>query len=99
MMNKLVLGLAAVALATSVTTVAVADDLGDGKTNRGAHFQKVDTNGDGMWSKSEFIAAHEMKFAKLDANDDGSISKDELKAKRAEMREKRKARKEARLNN
>ena len=34
---------------------------------------KADTNGDGMVTKSEMLAAAATKFAKLDANSDGSV--------------------------
>ncbi|TGX55908.1 EF-hand domain-containing protein [Sphingomonas gei] len=40
----------------------------------------TDTNGDGVVTKSEFLADVDARFAKLDANKDGKISADERPA-------------------
>lgn len=55
----------------------VAD--GHGKHNK---MKKMDTDGDGVVSKDEFMAHAEMKFGKKDKNGDGVISADEMKRKK-----------------
>jgi len=69
---------------------------------KGEHgwFKKVDTNGDGVITKDEALAAAnarvEKEFATFDTNQDGQITQDEIKAvhaaKRAEMEAKFEAR-------
>ena len=55
-------------------------------------FEKIDTNGDGLLSKSEMLDAHreriEKIFIKFDKNNDGNLSRDELTAVKKEMRKK-----------
>ena len=55
-------------------------------------FEKIDTNSDGLLSKSEMLDAHreriEKIFLKFDINDDGNLSRDELSAFKKEMRKK-----------
>ena len=68
----------------------------EGGDHKGGMMQKVDTNGDGVISKAEFMAKHEEMFAKMDANKDGNLSADEMKAAREYMKEKWEARKEKR---
>lgn len=46
---------------------------------KGKMMERVDTNGDGMVSKSEYMAKNKMKFNKMDANGDGKLSKMEMK--------------------
>lgn len=55
---------------------------------KGGMMQKIDTDGDGKVSKSEFISAHEEKFSKIDANSDGFLEREEMKAAKQEMRAK-----------
>ena len=58
------------------------------------HHMKVDADGDGMVSKSEFMDKHEMKFDQMDANNDGMLSKEEMKEARGKMKDKMKDRRE-----
>jgi len=44
--------------------------------------RRLDTNGDGMVSRNEFLAAARQRFAKLDTNGDGFISADEIGQRR-----------------
>ncbi len=44
----------------------------------GGMMMRADTNGDGMISRAEFIAASDQRFARLDKNGDGFITADEL---------------------
>lgn len=52
-------------------------------------FAKADTNGDGMVSRAEFLAAAGTEFDKMDANHDGQLTEQEMvsfaKARRAKM--------------
>ncbi|HEY8964503.1 MAG TPA: hypothetical protein VIN59_08600 [Alphaproteobacteria bacterium] len=60
----------------------------------------ADTNGDGILSKAEFMAAQEKRFAEIDKDGDGNITKEEHKAhresKKAEWQAKRKEMKDHR---
>ena len=91
-MNKFLVLTAAVLTFSALP--ALADNHGGGK--KGKMFEKHDTNGDGVISKSEFLSHAEERFAKMDANGDGEVTKDEGKAAREAMKEKRKERKEER---
>jgi len=77
-------------------TAAMADNHKDGH-HKGGMMQKVDTNGDGMVSKTEFMAKHEEMFAKMDANNDGNLTKEEMKSAREAMKEKWEEKKEKRM--
>ena len=58
-------------------------DLGGGlrremmKQKMQENLQQMDTNGDGVISKTEFMTQTESRFAKMDANGDGSIAQEE----------------------
>ena len=52
------------------------------------HFEKDDTNNDGVISEAEFEAANAERFDKMDANDDGALTMDEIKAHMKEKHEK-----------
>lgn len=94
MKKLLILGTAILAFQAAPV---LAESLDGGKGHKGKMFASKDANGDGVISKSEFLANAEEKFAKIDANGDGSISKEEArdakKMKREKMKEKRKERK------
>ena len=88
---KKLLTLSVAALAISAAP-ALADNHSDGK--KGGMFAKHDTNGDGVISKSEFLAHAEERFATMDADGNGEVSKDEAKAGKEKMRERVKERRE-----
>jgi Ca2+-binding EF-hand superfamily protein len=91
-MKKLFL-MAAVLGSVAMTSGAVlADNHGDHK--KGKMMERVDTDGDGMISKAEFMAKHESKFMEMDVNGDGSLSKDEMKDSRQDRKDKMKKYKE-----
>ena len=52
--------------------------------------EKIDTDGDGLISKLEMMAAHRLRinriFSSYDKNNDGKLSKDELKASKKGMK-------------
>jgi len=87
-MNKIFMTATLIGSIALGATVAMADN----------HMKKVDTDGDGMVSKTEFMAKHEEKFMKMDANSDGMLSKDEMKEARGAMKEKMKDRMEKRMD-
>lgn len=71
---------------------------GEGKKGHkgGKMFMHMDTDGDGVVSKAEFLAKSEERFAKMDADGDGKVTQEEAKAHRMEMKDKWKERKEKR---
>lgn len=94
-MNKYVLT-AAMALALGMTSGVAMAEHHEGGDHKGKMMERVDTDGDGMISKAEFMAKHEEKFAKMDANNDGQLSKEEMKEAREHMKEKWKEMKDKR---
>lgn len=50
---------------------------------------EIDTNGDGLVSKAEFMAHQEKRFAAMDADGDGSVSDAEHKASMEKWKSKR----------
>lgn len=103
-MKKLFLTCTAlVFLASPVYAEDIAGEAGAHEGRKGGMMQKIDTDGDGKVSKSEFIAVHEKKFSKIDADGDGYVGREEMKAhkqtmraKKSEMREKWKNKKQDR---
>lgn len=55
-------------------------------------FAKLDSDGDGVVSRDEFLAQHQSRFAKVDTDGDGIISDEE----KAAVKETRKAKREER---
>ena len=79
------------AVASFIGAQAYADDSADKAEHKkgghhGQYMKKVDTNGDGKISKSEFLAEKERHFAKMDANGDGFLERGEMKAAREKMK-------------
>lgn len=88
-MKKLTLAAASVlTLALAVPMVAQAG----GHKGGGKHFEKLDTNADGIVSRVEAETAALAVFTSVDADADGFVTQDELKAgheaRRAEMKAK-----------
>ena len=93
-MNKLFLMAALMGAMTLPATAAFAEHHeGDYK---GKKMEKVDTNGDGLVSKEEFLAKHEEMFNKMDADGNGSLTPEEMKEARGKMKERWKEMKEKR---
>ena len=61
---------------TSTTDLILASHHGDGK---GHKMKMMDTDGDGVISKDEFMSHKEQKFNKKDENGDGVLSEDEMR--------------------
>jgi hypothetical protein len=85
-MKKLFL-MAAVLGAFAITSNAVIAGHHEGGNHKGKMMERVDTNGDGMVSKAEFMAKHEAKFVKMDKDGDGSLSMDEMKKNMKKMKD------------
>ena len=89
-------GMAAIALALPLTAQAGPGKHGMGGKH-GAHFAKMDTDGDGNVTRGEAEAVLAGRFAEIDTNSDTFVSRDEMKAhheaKRAEMKANWEARK------
>lgn len=90
-MNKYVLS-AAMAVALGLASGAAIAGHHEGGKHEGPRGEKmmerIDTDGDGVISKAEFMAKHEEKFTQMDTNGDGSLSKDEMEAAHAKMKDK-----------
>jgi Ca2+-binding EF-hand superfamily protein len=57
------------------------DELAQGRHGHGGMgFMHADTNGDGVISKDEWLAASDKRFARLDTNGDGVLTEEEMKA-------------------
>jgi len=95
-MKKLFLAAIAVSALSIASGAVMADNHGDHGHKKGKMMEKIDTNADGMISKTEFMAKHEEKFAKMDVNGDGNLSKEEMKSAHGEMKDKMKERMEKR---
>lgn len=93
---KKLLTLTTVALAVSVTPVLADNHAGGGEGKHAGMFAKHDTNGDGVISKSEFLAHAEERFAKMDKDGNGEVSKDEARSAREAMHEKMKEKRQER---
>jgi Ca2+-binding EF-hand superfamily protein len=82
------------AVLTFQAAPVLADSYGGEGDKKGKLFETHDTNGDGVISKSEFLAHMEKKaeerFSKMDKDGDGSISKEEAKANKEARKEKMK---------
>ncbi len=94
-MNKVFLMAALMGGVAMSSTAVMADNHGEHK-HQGSAMQKVDTNGDGMISKDEFLSRHEEMFDNMDADGNGSLTPEEMREARGEMREKMKERMEKR---
>ncbi len=100
MKNTLILTLAVLALSTGY---AVAQEAQSEEKRPHKGMGKLDLNGDGVVSKSEFLAHAEERFSKIDKDGSGDISKDEgktahkaMRARKKEFMEKRKERQDNR---
>ena len=78
--------LACTALVLTVSPVMAEDNGNHYGHDKGGFMQKIDTDGDGKISKSEFVNSHEERFSKMDANGDGYIEREEMKAAKEKMR-------------
>ncbi len=91
-MKKLMIGSVAAAGAALIAASALAGE-GKGEGRWGGHFDRMDTNGDGVVTADEMSEKHAQFIEDADANGDGGVSKEEMQAfhqaKREEWRAKR----------
>lgn len=85
-MKTLFLSVAVLAL---TSTAAMAE-------HHEGHKKKMDKDGDGAISKSEYMDMQEKRFQMMDANGDGKIERAEFKKARENWKEKRKEMREKR---
>lgn len=85
--------LTALCLELALLSAAHAQDVSSGRL-----FKRIDTNGDGVISKDEILAARQRLFSRLDRNGDGVIDKDEIDTARDAIMDRAEAA-EARLGN
>lgn len=84
---KKFLTLSIAALAVSTAPALAEHHEKDGGQHHEKMFMKMDTDGDGIVSKSEFVNHAESRFEDMDGDADGKISADEAKAAKERMRE------------
>jgi len=78
-MKKLILPFLMAALMLPAATIACP---GGPDWKRGGHFEKMDSNGDGVISVEEHEAFAAARFAEMDANGDGKLTRDEIRQQR-----------------
>lgn len=79
-MRKIMVLMAVAVLTGAIPALA---DPGSGDGHKRLKLEMLDTDGNGMVSKDEFMVMHMKRFEKIDANADGNIAKDEIEAYRA----------------
>ena len=97
-MKSMMYTLAVLGMVGLTSTAVLADDHMDGD-HKAKMMERIDTNNDGMISKSEFMTKHEEKFTMMDTNKDGMLSMEEMEAAKKKMKEKWGDKKEKRMNN
>lgn len=79
----------ALALSSGAAMAQHHEDMGHDGPHKGAKmFEKMDTDGDGVITKAEFVTASEKRFEKMDTDGDGNITEDEVKAAGDKWKEK-----------
>ncbi len=86
-MKKIFL-LSAIALAVSTAPALAEHHEKDGQHGKDRIFIKMDTDGNGIVEKEEFMDHTEERFNDMDLNNDGEITKDEAEQAHEKMREK-----------
>ena len=81
-MKKCLVILSTVLFTMTLPHTTMAEEAGptckhEKKHKKGQFFQKMDLNGDGQVTETEFIKAAKLRFSKMDKNGDGVITKDE----------------------
>lgn len=84
------LALLTTALLTLTAGSVYAEDTGSVDGEKKGMQHRLDTDGDGVVSKAEFLAHAEERFSKIDQDGSGDISKGEGKAAHKKMRERKK---------
>lgn len=89
-MKKIALSALVASLLASAAAPALAagEENGQNQRHRKGKFERMDSDGDGVVTKDEFMAHSEKRFSKMDADGDGKITKEESDAARARMKEK-----------
>jgi hypothetical protein len=72
-MNKFTVFVAAAVICASTSAMAMDDKKMDMKMDKKMDMKMMDTNGDGMISKDEFMKYHEMMYDKMKKNKTGMV--------------------------
>jgi len=90
MMKRVILALLIAVLAIPVAAMACpGQGMGKGKGWGGAHFERMDTNNDGVVSAEEHAAAAASRFSKMDSNGDGKLTHEEMQQHWQQMHQNR----------
>lgn len=84
-MNRLNTVLLATALMGMGTSAIAADMTKDKGMTMDAKMKMMDSNGDGMISKGEYMKHHEMMFDKMKKNADGMVMLQDMKMMHGDM--------------
>jgi len=90
MKTNLLISTFLIALPLSASLLAAAPDHRPGP---GMMLERMDTDGDGQITRTEYETAHGTRFSAMDTNNDGALTADEMnkmrQTKREEMRQRR----------
>jgi Ca2+-binding EF-hand superfamily protein len=85
-MKKVLISVTAITLFAMSSHAVMAEDVVSKKPKRVGWFDRMDSNNDGVVSKSESNTFNDERFKEMDLDADGNISRDEMNAHRTKYR-------------